>query len=126
MSWEKGVTARLGQVGIRKLVAAFYQRVRTDDLIGPLYPADDWAGAEQRLADFLCFRIAGNPIYTETRGHPRLRMRHVNFKIGEAERDRWLLLMGGAMDECGIAGEDRAALDAFFDQVADFMRNAHG
>jgi hemoglobin len=126
MSWEKGVTARLGQVGIRSLVTAFYQRIRTDDLIGPLYPADDWAGAEQRLADFLCFRIAGNPIYTETRGHPRLRMRHVHFKIGEAERDRWLLRMGEAMDDCQIDGEERAALDAFFEQVADFMRNAHG
>lgn len=126
MSWEKGVTARVGQVGIRHLVAEFYRRIRTDDLIGPLYPADDWAGAEQRLADFLCFRIAGNPIYTETRGHPRLRMRHVHFKIGEAERDRWLLRMGEAMDACKIEGEDRVALDAFFDQVADFMRNVHG
>ncbi len=108
------------------MVAEFYKRIRTDDLIGPLSPQDDWAGAELRLADFICFRITGNPIYTETRGHPRLRMRHVHFKIGEAERDRWLLLMGQAMDACGMDGEERAALDAFFDQVADFMRNTEG
>ena len=126
MSWENEVTDRLGQVGIRSLVGEFYQRIRTDDLIGPMYPADDLAASEQRLADFLCFRLAGNPIYTETRGHPRLRMRHVHFKIGEAERDRWLLLMGQAMDARGIDGETRAALDTFFDQVADFMRNTEG
>ena len=126
MSWENEVTDRLGQVGIRSLVGEFYQRIRTDDLIGPMYPADDLAASEQRLADFFCFRLAGNPIYTETRGHPRLRMRHVHFKIGEAERDRWLLLMGQAMDARGIDGETRASLDTFFDQVADFMRNTEG
>jgi hemoglobin len=126
MSWEKAVTARLGQIGLRNLVAEFYQRVKTDDLIGPMYPADDFAGAEQRLADFICFRIAGNPTYTETRGHPRLRMRHVHFKIDEAARDRWLLLMGQAMDACQIDGDERLSLDVFFDQVADFMRNHEG
>lgn len=123
MSWEQGVTARLGQIGLRKLVSEFYKRVRTDDLIGKMYPPDDWEGSEQRMADFICFRIAGNPVYTETRGHPRLRMRHAPFRIGEAERDRWLLLMGQSMDTCAIDGEERVALDMFFHQVADFMRN---
>ncbi len=123
MSWEKGVTLRLGQIGIRNLVAEFYKRIRHDDLIGPLYPQDDWEGAERRLADFLCFRIAGDTAYTETRGHPRLRMRHMHFKVGEAERDRWILRMREAMDACGIDGGEREALDAFFCQVADFMRN---
>ena len=125
MSWENQVTARLGEVGLRSLVREFYRRVREDDLIGRMYPPDDWEGSERRLADFICFRIAGNPIYTETRGHPRLRMRHVTFKIDEAARDRWLLLMGGAMDACAIDGAERDALDLFFFQVADFMRN-HG
>lgn len=126
MSWEQAVTARLGQIGLRNLVAEFYKRIRTDDLIGTMYPPDDWEGSEQRLADFICFRIAGNPVYMETRGHPRLRMRHAPFRIGEAERDRWLLLMGESMDAQGIDGEERAALDAFFLQVADFMRNQAG
>lgn len=125
MSWEKQVTASMGEVGLRNLVREFYRRIREDDLIGPMYPPDDWEGSERRLADFICFRIAGNPVYMETRGHPRLRMRHVPFKIDGAARDRWLLLMGGAMDACAIAGEERAALEAFFFQVADFMRN-HG
>lgn len=123
MSWEKQVIECLGEDGLRNLVTEFYRRIREDDLIGPMYPADDWEGSEKRLADFLCFRIAGNPIYTETRGHPRLRMRHMGFKIDEQARDRWLLRMDEAMDACAISGEEREALEAFFFQVADFMRN---
>lgn len=123
MSWEMQVNARVGEVGLRNLVKEFYHLIRNDDLIGPMYPPDDWEGSERRLADFLCFRIAGNPVYMETRGHPRLRMRHMGFKIDETARDRWLQLMGQAMDTCNISGEERDSLDAFFFQVADFMRN---
>lgn len=120
---EATVMAACGEDGIRRMVAAFYVKVRTDDLIGPMYPADDWEGAEDRLAEFLLFRLGASTRYLETRGHPRLRMRHIPFRIGEAERDRWLELMGAAMDECGTPAEARAFLDPFFAQVADFMRN---
>lgn len=120
---EAVVMEALGEDGFARLVAAFYRRVREDDLIGPMYPPDDWENAERRLADFLIFRFGGSDRYIQERGHPRLRMRHVPFSIGEAERDRWLELMGGAMDEMGLAGEARVNLGAFFDQVADFMRN---
>lgn len=120
---EAVVMEALGEDGFARLVAAFYRRVREDDLIGPMYPPDDWENAERRLADFLIFRFGGSDRYIQERGHPRLRMRHVPFSIGEAERDRWLELMGGAMDEMGLAGEARVKLGAFFDQVADFMRN---
>lgn len=123
---EAVVMDALGENGFNRLVAAFYRRVREDDLIGPMYPPDDWEGAEKRLADFLIFRFGGSDRYVEERGHPRLRMRHVSFAIGEAERDRWLDLMRGAMDEMGLAGAARANLEAFFDQVADFMRNREG
>lgn len=105
------------------MVAGFYRRVKEDDLIGPMYPEGDWEGSEDRLRWFLNFRLLGDPEYTLRRGHPRLRMRHAPFAIGEAERDRWLKLMGESMDECGVAGEVREGLDAFFHQVADFMRN---
>lgn len=120
---EKIVADSLGEEGFRNIVAAFYVRVREDDLIGPMYPDGDWEGAEHRLAEFLLFRFGLSETYIEERGHPRLRMRHMPFSIGEAERDRWLLLMGEAMDEHSITGEPRDALDAFFHQVADFMRN---
>ena len=116
----------VGEARLRALVAAFYRRVRTDDLIGPMYPADDWAGAEKRLADFLIYRFGGPPTYLEERGHPRLRGRHLPFAIGEAERDRWLQLMEAAMTEIDLPGEALPLLRGFFAQVGDFMRNREG
>ncbi|MDP0491264.1 MAG: globin [Verrucomicrobiota bacterium JB023] len=120
---EERLWEELGPEGFERVVAAFYRRVKTDDLIGPMYPQDDWKGAERRLAGFLKFRIGMDQAYLNERGHPRLRARHMPYEIGEAERDRWLQLMGEALDEEEVAGEARAELDAFFAQVADFMRN---
>lgn len=120
---EQDVLHACGESGIRAMVAAFYRQVRVDDLLGPMYPADDWQGAEDRLAEFLLFRLGASNAYVETRGHPRLRMRHVPFRIGIAERDRWLLLMTRAMEETAVPPRARAFLDPFFAQVADFMRN---
>jgi hemoglobin len=105
------------------MVAGFYERVKQDDLIGPMYPDGDWEGAEERLAEFLLFRLGASNAYIEKRGHPRLRMRHVHFKIGEAERDRWLELMDAAMEDAGVSVNARGFLEPFFRQVADFMRN---
>jgi len=113
----------LGEKGIRDMVAAFYRKVPGDDLIGPMYPDSDWEGSEERLAEFLLFRFGLSEDYTQKRGHPRLRMRHMPFSIGEPERDRWLKLMGEAMNEVGLEGEAHEKLTAFFAQVADFMRN---
>jgi hemoglobin len=123
---EAIVMQALGEEGFANLVAAFYRRVREDNLIGPMYPPDDWEGAERRLVGFLLFRFGGSERYLQERGHPRLRMRHMPFSIGEAERDRWLSLMNGAMDEVGLEGDARSHLETFFDQVADFMRNREG
>ncbi len=114
---------QIGEEGISAFVAAFYRRVKEDDLIGPMYPADDWEGSEKRLRDFLIYRCGGSQRYLEERGHPRLRMRHFPFPIGEAERDRWLKLMGEALDESEVPEPSREMLDAFFAQTADFMRN---
>jgi hemoglobin len=115
---------QLGESGFADLVAAFYRRVRTDDLIGKLYPPDDWEGAEERLRDFLIYRFGGSQKYIEQRGHPRLRMRHFPFQIGVAERDRWMELMRAALAEVQVPSPAREELDAFFAQTADFMRNA--
>jgi hemoglobin len=120
---EGKVMELCGEDGIRRMVSAFYRRVREDDLIGPMYPDGDWEGSEERLAEFLLFRLGASQRYLEMRGHPRLRMRHIGFRIGIPERDRWLELMGGAMDETGVPQEAREFLDPFFAQVADFMRN---
>ena len=115
--------AEFGETEITALVAAFYRRIRTDDLIGPMYPDDDWEGSEKRLRDFLIFRFGGSDRYIQERGHPRLRMRHAPFSIGIPERDRWLELMDEAMVETKVPGSVTLNLKTFFGQVADFMRN---
>lgn len=120
---EAEVMAACGEEGIRRMVHAFYAKVRNDDLIGPMYPEGDWENAEERLAEFLLHRLAGSTRYMEMRGHPRLRMRHAPFSIGIRERDRWVALMTAAMDETGVPGPAREFLDPFFFQVADFLRN---
>jgi len=123
---ESALYAAIGEQGVSAMVAGFYRRVRTDDLLGPMYPEQDWEGSEQRLREFLLFRLGGDQRYLENRGHPRLRMRHVPFSIGVAERDRWLKLMRDAMEEADLPAEAQLELDAFFSQVADFMRNRDG
>ena len=114
---------QVGEDRLRAMVAAFYRRVRVDDVIGPLYPADDWAGAEKRLADFIVYRFGGPQTYIEERGHPRLRGRHMPFAIGEAERDRWMELMTAAMTEVEMPAAAAPMITAFFGQVAESMRN---
>lgn len=114
---------RMGEEGLTNLVAAFYRRVRTDDIIGPLYPPDDWEEAEKRLRDFLIYRFGGSDRYLQERGHPRLRGRHMPFSIGLAERDRWLDLMGQAMQETKVPEDLAPVMGEFFAQVADMMRN---
>jgi len=116
--WEE-----LGEEGILAVVKGFYNRVRHDDLLGPMYPDDDWEGAERRLGLFLCFRFGGDPRYQAERGHPRLRARHLPFRIGVLERDRWLTLMGDSLKENQVGESCYDILWGFFEQVADFMRN---
>lgn len=111
------------EAAFTSLAAAFYRRMKEDDLVGPMYPPDDWAGAEERFAGFLRFRFHGNLAYIESRGHPRLRGRHLPFSIGEAERDRWLEIMSAAIQETEIPEPAATHLMAFFAPVADFMRN---
>lgn len=123
---ESLIVQHVDEAAFTRLAEAFYRRVREDDLIAPMYPPDDWEGAGERLAAFLRFRFHGNPAYLEARGHPRLRGRHLPFKIGEAQRDRWMELMTAAMAETGIAAEAAGPLRDFFAQVADFMRNQPG
>lgn len=120
---EASIWSAMGEDGFQRLVAAFYRRVREDTVLGPLYPDGDWEGSESRLRGFLLFRFGGDQRYVEERGHPQLRKRHLPFAIGEAERDRWVELMGEAVRETEVPREAAQALMSFFAQVADFMRN---
>lgn len=118
------VYGAIGAEGFERLVAAFYRQVPGDDILGPMYPADDMAGAEERLCLFLIGRFGGPPTYMERRGHPRLRMRHAPYRLDAAARDRWVRLMDHALDEAALGDEATAVLRAFFHDTATFLRNA--
>ena len=113
----------IGEDGFRRLVAAFYRRVPGDDILGPLYPEHDMAGAERRLREFLVQRFGGPDHYSQRRGHPRLRMRHAPFKIDRAGRDRWVELMEAALAEAQLPPEAEPPLRRFFHDAATFMIN---
>jgi len=117
------VFAEIGAERLVRLVAAFYRQVPQDDLLGPLYPPEDLAGAEERLRDFLLFRVGGSERYLATRGHPRLRMRHAPFRISSRERDRWVRLMDAALDECDAPLAAKEVLRRFLHETATFLIN---
>lgn len=117
------VYARIGEDGFARLVRAFYAQVPADDILGPMYPADDLAGAEERLRDFLVGRFGGPPRYMEQRGHPRLRMRHMPFAIDATGRNRWVTLMDRALVEAALPDDAVAVLQPFFHHMASFMIN---
>ena len=120
---EGEIYAQIGEDGFARLVTAFYNQVPGDDILGPMYPADDLPGAEERLRDFLVGRFGGPQRYIESRGHPRLRMRHMPFKLDQAARDRWVQLMDKALEDAALPGESTAALREFFHHMATFMIN---
>ena len=115
-----------GEETFRTIVSEFYKQVKDDDILGPMYPADDMAGAEDRLRWFLAQYWGGPETFNEKRGHPRLRMRHARFHIDEAARDRWLELMANAMetvDEKTLPAEHRAAMWDHMERVAQMLVN---
>jgi hemoglobin len=120
---EDKVFETIGEEGFARLVSAFYRQIPHDDILGPMYPRHDLAGAEQRLRDFLIFRFGGPPRYIEQRGHPRLRMRHNPFPIDAPARDRWVQLMDNAFREAALPAEVEQVLRAFFAHVATFLIN---
>jgi hemoglobin len=123
---DRAVFQQLGEEGFARLVAAFYRRVRADDVIGPMYPDHDWPGAEARLRDFLIYRFGGSDRYIRERGHPRLRMRHMPFPVDQRARDRWVELMDAALAESQVPEPAAAVLRAFFASTATFMINRQG
>lgn len=120
---DMDVFAAVGEDGFARLVTAFYRRVPTDDLLGPMYPKEDMAGAEQRLRDYLVYRFGGPTRYIEERGHPRLRMRHFPFPITQASRDRWMRFMDAAFKEAALPEEAEKHIREFFEGMSTFMIN---
>ena len=113
----------IGEEGFERLVREFYRQVPNDEILGPMYPHEDLAGAEQRLRDFLVGRFGGPLRYIEQRGHPRLRMRHAPFPIDQSARDRWMQLMSNALDRSGFTEDVTDLLRTFLGNTATFMIN---
>jgi hemoglobin len=120
---DQDIYAAIGEEGFTRLIGAFYRQVPTDDILGPMYPAQDLAGAEQRLRNFLIGRFGGPQRYIEQRGHPRLRMRHMPFAVNALARERWLLLMNNALDEVTLPPEVDVLLREFFQGVSAMLVN---
>lgn len=111
-----------GEDMFRQLTHVFYGRVYADPVLRPMFP-DDRNGAEERLALFLIQYFGGPTTYSDQRGYPRLRMRHMRFAIGQKERDAWLGHMLAAIDAVAMPESARIALRSYVDGAATFMIN---
>ena len=105
------------------LVRRFYEGVAQDHPLRDLYPEEDLAAAEERLRGFLEQYWGGPTTYSEQRGHPRLRMRHMPFKVNPDQRDRWLTHMRDAVDELALPPLYEAELWAYLERAAHAMVN---
>jgi hemoglobin len=122
-----------GERFFQRLVDAFYDAVAEDPVLLRLYPeAPDLSGARERLRLFLVQYWGGPTTYSDQRGHPRLRLRHMQFHIGREERARWLEHMTAAIDDAvaeldGPRAEDvRAELLGYFVPASEQLRNDTG
>ncbi|ORB92602.1 globin [Mycobacterium persicum] len=109
------------------IVSRFYEQVAEDEILRPLYPEKDLSGAEERLRMFLEQYWGGPRTYSEQRGHPRLRMRHMPFRITPIERDAWLRCMHTAVasiDAQTLDDERRRELLAYLEMAADSLVNS--
>jgi hemoglobin len=107
-----------------RLVRAFYRGVQTDPVIWPMYPAHDLEGAITRLSQFLQQYWGGPTTYSDERGHPRLRMRHMPFQVTPEARDHWLLHMREAVDSLDLPPLDEGMLWDYLERAAHAMVNA--
>ncbi|MGH2629813.1 MAG: globin [Actinomycetota bacterium] len=113
-----------GMAFFEALVDRFYEGVAADPVLLRLYPQpDDLAPARRHLTLFLAQYWGGPRDYSDERGHPRLRMRHIPFAIGTEERDHWLERMREAVAALDPPDDVAAALTDYFDMAAESLRN---
>ena len=112
-----------GEPTFRLLVQRFYAGVAADPILRRVYPEEDLSGATERLTLFLIQYWGGPSTYSEQRGHPRLRMRHAPFAIGQRERDAWLGHMTEAVESLALAPQVRDAFLGYFETASAAMIN---
>jgi hemoglobin len=113
-----------GEETFRRIVGRFYAEVAKDEVLRPLYPEEDLGPAEERLRLFLIQYWGGPHTYSDLRGHPRLRMRHVPFTIGPIQRDAWLRCMRVAVDEERLPEPLRKQLWDYLEMAANSLLNS--
>jgi hemoglobin len=111
-----------GYPAFERLVDRFYDDVEKDPILRPLYP-ESLDDPRRHLALFLSQFFGGPPEYSELRGHPRLRARHLPFVIDRRERDAWLTHMLAAIDATGIQEPSRTKMREYFADAATFLIN---
>lgn len=114
-----------GKETFKRLAAKFYEGIANDEVLKPMYPEDDLGPAAERLQLFLEQYWGGPATYQEQRGHPRLRMRHLPYKINPDARERWLKHMRAAVESLGLAPLHEAELWAYLDRAATAMLNTY-
>ncbi|HEV2027613.1 MAG TPA: globin [Candidatus Dormibacteraeota bacterium] len=112
-----------GEETFRLLVERFYARVAEDPILRAVYPEEDLSEATERLKLFLIQYWGGPATYSERRGHPRLRLRHQPFAIGQVQRDAWLSHMTAAVESLELAPTVRKALLDYFETASTAMIN---
>lgn len=114
-----------GKATFKKLADKFYEGVASDEVLKPMYPEADLGPAAERLQLFLEQYWGGPSTYQEQRGHPRLRMRHMPYKINPDARERWLKHMRVAVESLSLAPLLEAELWAYLDRAATAMLNTY-
>ncbi|MGR4010021.1 globin [Leucobacter sp. 1207-22] len=115
-----------GEETFEFIAAKFYEGVREDPILAPMYPQDDWDGAIRRFRMFLEQYWGGPGTYSAERGHPRLRMRHAAFHIDSDARDRWLQHMNAALDAAKLPPMHDAAIRDYVERAAFSLINQPG
>lgn len=114
-----------GRATFEKIVRLFYDGVRTDPVLLPMYPEQpDLEGAIQRLTGFLEQYWGGPETYQETRGHPRLRLRHQAYRVNPDARDRWLGHMRASLDQVALSPLDDETLWNYLERAAHLLVNS--
>jgi len=114
--------SQIGEAKLQKLSQNFYQEVNKIPELRKLYP-EDLEAAERRIFLFLIQVVGGPSTYSEERGHPRLRMRHLQLKIDSKMRNYWMDAMLHALDTVPLEEEPRILLMQYFSQAANAMIN---
>ena len=114
-----------GDAGIRRIVERFYDLMDTSPEAAHVRAlhASTLKASREKLYMYLTGWTGGPQLYVERHGHPRLRMRHFPFAIGERERDEWLWCMDQALDEAEMPADLREDLRTKLHGLADHMRN---